>query len=138
MRPSDHPYETGTLPHELLAGFVAAVEYIERVGWEEIRAQERALGEQFLAGLPATVELYGLRTMEGRVPTFAFNVAGSTPRSVAEQLAERDLAVWDGNYYAVEIMDRLGLTAGGAVRVGFVHYNTAAEVDRLLEALGEL
>ena len=138
VRPSDHPYETGTLPHELLAGFVAAVEYIERVGWEEIRAQERALGEQFLAGLPATVELYGLRTMEGRVPTFAFNVAGSTPRSVAEQLAERDLAVWDGNYYAVEIMDRLGLTAGGAVRVGFVHYNTAAEVDRLLEALGEL
>jgi cysteine desulfurase family protein (TIGR01976 family) len=137
VRPADHPYETGTLPHELLAGFVAAVEYIESVGWSAIREQERALGQRFLDGLPAGVELYGLRTMDGRVPTFAFNAAGRSPRSVAEQLAERDIAVWDGNYYAVEIMERLGLSAEGAVRVGFVHYNTADEVDRLLAALGE-
>jgi cysteine desulfurase family protein (TIGR01976 family) len=137
VRPADHPYETGTLPHELLAGFVAAVEYIESVGWSAIREQERALGQRFLDGLPAGVELYGLRTMDGRVPTFAFNAAGRSPRSVAEQLAERDIAVWDGNYYAVEIMERLGLSAEGAVRVGFVHYNTTDEVDRLLEALGE-
>ena len=61
---------------------------------------------------------------------------GLPPRAVAERLATRDIAVWDGNYYAVEVMERLGLGAEGAVRAGFVHYNTAAEVDRLLDALG--
>jgi selenocysteine lyase/cysteine desulfurase len=138
VRPSDHPYETGTLPHELLAGFVAAVEYLESLGWAAIQAQERALAQQFLDGLPAGCELYGLRTADGRVPTFAFNVAGRAPHAVSEALAERDIAVWDGNYYAVEIMERLGLSADGAVRVGFVHYNTSAEVERLLEALRKL
>jgi cysteine desulfurase family protein (TIGR01976 family) len=138
VRPADHPYETGTLAHELLAGFVAAVEYIESIGWAAIQAQERALGQQFLDGLPASCTLYGLPTMDGRVPTFAFNVAGRSPRFVAEQLADRDIAVWDGNYYAVEVMQRLGLGAEGAVRAGFVHYNTSAEVDRLLAALGDL
>ena len=138
VRPSDHPFETGTLAHELLAGLVAAVEYIESVGWRDIQAQERALGERFLAGLPKRCRLYGLPTMDGRVPTFAFTVDGTTPSAVSERLAERDIAVWDGNYYAVEIMERLGLGDGGAVRVGFVHYNTDREVDRLLEALTEL
>jgi cysteine desulfurase family protein (TIGR01976 family) len=138
VRPSDHPFETGTLPHELLAGFVAAVEYVESLGWAAIQAQERALAQQFLDGLPPGCELYGLRTVDGRVPTFAFNVAGRAPHAVSEALAERDIAVWDGNYYAVEIMERLGLSADGAVRVGFVHYNTSAEVERLLEALREL
>jgi cysteine desulfurase family protein (TIGR01976 family) len=137
VRPADHPYETGTLPHELLAGFVAAVEYIESVGWAAIRERERMLGQRFLDGLPERCRLYGLRTMDGRVPTFAFNVDGIEPRVVSERLAERDVAVWDGNYYAVEIMERLGLPEG-AVRAGFVHYNTDAEVDRLLSALAEL
>ncbi len=77
-------------------------------------------------------------TMDGRVPTFAFTVDGFAPRVVAERLGDRDIAVWDGNYYAVEVMERLGLGKGGAVRAGFVHYNTAAEVDRLLAALVEL
>jgi selenocysteine lyase/cysteine desulfurase len=72
------------------------------------------------------------------VPTFAFNVEGLSPRSAAERLAEQGIAVWDGNYYAVEVMERLGLGEAGAVRAGFVHYNTAAEVDRLLGALDEL
>jgi cysteine desulfurase family protein (TIGR01976 family) len=138
VRPADHAYETGTLAHELLAGFVAAVEYIESIGWSDIRAQERALGQRFLDGLPERCTLYGLQTMDGRVPTFAFTVDGLTPRAVAERLAERDIAVWDGNYYAVEAMERLGLAAEGAVRAGFVHYNTAAEVARLLAALREL
>jgi selenocysteine lyase/cysteine desulfurase len=138
VRPADNPYETGTLAHELLAGFVAAVEYIELVGWDAIRTHERALGQRFLDGLPEHIELYGLRSMDGRVPTFAFTVAGRSSRSVAERLAEQDIAVWDGNYYAVEVIDRLGLGADGAVRAGIVHYNTAAEVDRLLGALGEL
>jgi cysteine desulfurase family protein (TIGR01976 family) len=138
VRPADHRFETGTLPHELLAGFVAAVEYIESIGWPSIQAHERALGQQFLDGLPGRCMLYGLQGMGGRVPTFAFNVDGLSPRSAAERLAERGIAVWDGNYYAVEVMDRLGLGEAGAVRAGFVHYTTAAEVDRLLGALDEL
>jgi selenocysteine lyase/cysteine desulfurase len=137
VRPADHPYETGTLAHELLAGFVAAVEYVESVGWQAIRTRERALGQRFLDGLPGSCTLHGLPTMDGRVPTFAFTVEGQAPATVAERLAERDLAVWDGDYYAVEIMKRLGLPAG-AVRAGLVHYNTEAEVDRLLEALRRL
>ncbi len=138
VRPADHPFETGTLAHELLAGFVAAVEYIESVGWAAIQAQERELGQRFLDGLPASVALHGLPAMDGRVPTFAFTVDGRPPRAVAEHLGERGIAVWDGNYYAVEIMERLGLAENGAVRAGFVHYNTVSEVDRLLEALAEL
>jgi cysteine desulfurase family protein (TIGR01976 family) len=138
VRPATHPFETGTLAHELLAGFVAAVEYVDSIGWPAIQAHERALGEQFLDGLPDSCTLYGLPTMEGRVPTFAFNVDGLAPRTVAERLGARDIAVWDGDYFAVEVMQRLGLADGGAVRAGLVHYNTAAEVDRLLAALDEL
>jgi cysteine desulfurase family protein (TIGR01976 family) len=138
LEPLGSRFETGTLAHELLAGFVAAVEYIESIGWSAIQAQERLLGERFLEGLPDSCTLYGLQTMDGRAPTFAFTVDGHTPRAVAERLAEREIAVWDGDYYAVEVMERLGLGNGGAVRAGFVHYNTTAEVDRLLAALGEL
>ncbi len=131
-------WETGTLAHELLAGFVAAVDYLDELGWDAIRVHERALGERFLAGLPPTCTLYGVPTIDGRTPTFAFTVAGLVPREVAERLAARGIAVWDGDYYAVELMTALGLQPEGAVRAGFVHYNTAAEVDRLLEALAEL
>src|SRR2546430_2526728 len=135
--PLGHRFETGTLPHELLAGFVAAVEYIDSIGWEAIQAHERELGERFLDGLPDSCRLYGLNGMDGRVSTFAFNVEGRSPRDVAVQLGERGIAVWQGNYYAVEVMKRLGLDEG-AVRAGIVHYNTAEEVDRLLAELGRL
>jgi cysteine desulfurase family protein (TIGR01976 family) len=138
VRPATHPFETGTLAHELLAGFVAAVEYIESIGWPAIQAHERALGQQFLEGLADRCTLYGLATMEGRVPTFAFNVDGLLPRTVAERLGAREVAVWDGDYFAIEVMQRLGLADGGAVRAGLVHYNTGAEVERLLAALDEL
>ena len=136
--PVGHRYELGTLQHELLAGFVAAVDYLGSLGWDAIVAHERELGERFLAGLPAGVTLYGLPTMDGRVPTFCFNVGDRDPEEVARRLAERDLAVWHGNYYALETMRYLGLQDRGAVRAGIVHYNTAEEVDRLLAALGEL
>jgi selenocysteine lyase/cysteine desulfurase len=76
--------------------------------------------------------------MDGRVSTFAFNVEGRTPREVAERLGEQSIAVWHGNYYALEIMRRLDLEPEGAVRAGIVHYNSATEVDRLLTALSEL
>ena len=131
-------FETGTLAHELLAGFVAAVDYLHALGWEAVQAHERALGQRFLDRAPDNCTLYGLETMSGRVPTFAFRAEGMAPREVAEQLAAREIAVWDGDYYAVEPMTRLGLQPDGAVRAGFVHYNTFEEVDRLLAALADL
>ena len=144
VRPaSDEPvgrrYELGTCQHELLAGFVAAVDYVDSLGWEAITSHERVLGERFLAGRPDGVELYGLPTMEGRVPTFCFNVEGRTSEEVAVHLAARDVGVWWGNYYALETMRRLGLDEWmGAVRASIVHYNTTEEVDRLLAGLAEL
>ncbi|HEY6585338.1 MAG TPA: cysteine desulfurase-like protein [Gaiellaceae bacterium] len=130
-------YETGTLQHELLAGFVAAVEYIESLGWDAIVTHERELGQRFLDGLPGHIHLYGRNTMEGRVPTFALNVPGWPAEEVARHLGDRGIFVWHGDYYAVEVMKQLGLDAG-AVRVGIVHYNTAEEIDRLLAELRAL
>ena len=135
--PVGHRFELGTSQHELLAGFVAAVDYMASLGWDAMLSHERALGERFLAGLPDAVELYGIRGMDGRVPTFCFNVPGRGAEEVATLLAEREVAVWHGDYYAVETMKHLGL-ADGAVRAGIVHYNTADEVDRLLDGLAEL
>ena len=142
VRPSpEHPvgsrYETGTLPHELLAGFVASVDYLRGVGWAWIVDHERALAERFLEGLPERWRLHGPRGSSDRTPTFAITHDGVEPAEAAARLADRGFAVWHGNYYALEIMQRLGL-AEGAVRVGVVHYNTAEEVDRLLAALAEL
>jgi cysteine desulfurase family protein (TIGR01976 family) len=130
-------FETGTLAHEALAGFNAAVAYVESVGWDGIAAHERELGERLLAGLPEELHLYGPPTMEGRVATFAVTVPGLTPEQAATRLAERGLAVWWGDYYAVEVMRRLGLR-DGALRLGIIHYNTTGEVDRLLAALHDL
>ena len=135
--PAAHRFETGTLAHEALAGLVAAVEYVESLGWEAVVAHERELGQRFLDGLPEAVGLHGIRGMEGRTPTFALSVPNRSPFQVANLLAERDIAVWAGNYYAVEVMERLRLPEG-AVRVGIVHYNTTEEVDRLLDELERL
>src|SRR5215831_18478002 len=92
--PVGHRFELGTLQHELLAGFVACVDYLDSLGWDAIRAHEQALGQRFLDGLPADIELYGLARMEGRAPTFCFNVPGRSPEEVATFLAKRDIAVW--------------------------------------------
>jgi cysteine desulfurase family protein (TIGR01976 family) len=130
-------YETGTLAHELLAGFVAAVDYLQDVGWDFVLGHERELGQLFLDGLPGDWRLHGAQTMEGRVPTFAITHESLAPEEASRRLAELGFAVWDGNYYAVEIMRRLDL-ADGAVRVGIVHYNTEDEVERLSDALREI
>jgi len=135
--PVGHRFELGTSQHELLAGFVAAVDYIGSLGWDALLGHERALGERFLAGLPEPIELYGIHGMDGRVPTFCFNLPGRSPEEVATSLAGREVAVWHGDYYAVETMKHLGLD-DGAVRAGIVHYNTEDEVDRLLAGLAEL
>jgi len=143
VRPSDpfpvgKRFETGTLAHELLAGFVAAVEYLQDdVGWDFVVDHERELGQQFLGGLPDAWRLHGIPAMDGRVPTFAITHETLSPAEAATRLGERGFAVWYGNYYAVETMKRLGLD-DGAVRIGIVHYNTVDEVERLLAALDEL
>jgi cysteine desulfurase family protein (TIGR01976 family) len=135
--PVGRRFDLGTSQHELLAGFVATVEYLGSLGWDAMLAHERALGARFLERLPEPVALYGLPSMEGRVPTFCFNVPGRSAEQVATFLAERDIAVWHGDYYAVETMKHLGLK-DGAVRAGIVHYNTDEEVDRLLDGLAAL
>jgi cysteine desulfurase family protein (TIGR01976 family) len=144
--PPGHRFETGTQSHEAVAGAVAAIDYLRSLGddslnvaFERIQAHEDALTRRFLDGVPESVELYGVRAVEGRTPTFCFNVPGHSPRAVAEALGERGLYVWDGDYYALEPMRALGLAdSGGAVRAGFLHYTSEAEVDRLLEALSAL
>jgi cysteine desulfurase family protein (TIGR01976 family) len=130
-------YETGTLAHELLAGFVAAVDYLDSIGWDFVTEHERGLGRQFLDGLAPAWRLHGVPRLEGRVSTFAITHEGLPAERAAAQLGERGFAVWHGNYYAHEIMRRLGLE-DGAVRIGIVHYNTEDEVAGLLDALAQL
>jgi cysteine desulfurase family protein (TIGR01976 family) len=144
--PPGHRFEAGTQSHEAIAGSLAAIEYLRELGdgdldtaFALIEQHETQLTARFLSDLPEGIQLYGIRTPEGRTPTFCFNVDGRPPREVAELLAERDLYVWDGDYYALEPMRALGLAdSGGAVRAGFLHYTTEEEVDRLLEALADL
>ena len=145
QEPPGHRFETGTQSHEAIAGAVAAIDYLRSLGdgdldtaFERIQGHETDLAKRFLAGLPDGVTLYGIPAVEGRTPTFCFNVEGRPPREVAEALGERGIYVWDGNYYALEPMRALGLEDGGAVRAGFLHYTSEDEVDRLLEALAEL
>jgi cysteine desulfurase family protein (TIGR01976 family) len=140
--PPGHRFETGTQSHEAIAGTVAAIRYLRSLGdgdldaaFERIQEHETALTERFLAGMPENLTLYGIAGVEGRTPTFCFNLAGEEPRAVAARLGERDIYVWDGDYYAFEPIRALGLGEGGAVRAGFLHYTTEDEVDRLLEAL---
>jgi selenocysteine lyase/cysteine desulfurase len=108
---------------------------------EQVAAYERQLSGRLLDGLEAMagITVYGTRDLDRRCSTYAFNVRGRHPAEVSHALAERDIFVWDGNHYAVELMRRLGLEdSGGAVRVGAVHYNTAEEIDAFLEAVAEL
>ena len=150
-------FETGTPSFEGQAGVLGTIEYLEwlgtRVGdnsgsrhgrlttaMRACESYERGLGERLLAGL-ATIpglKLWGPPTMQGRVPTFSFTIADHAPQDIAAHLAERGIFAWSGNFYAVEVVARLGLEeAGGLLRVGLCHYSTAAEVDRLIEALTE-
>jgi cysteine desulfurase family protein (TIGR01976 family) len=154
---------TGTQSHEIMAGVTAAIDYLvelgQRVGAVEaegnrreavlaamnaIQVYERTLSEKLVAGLLAIPGLtfYGISDparFATRTPTVAVRIAGHTPRELAEQLGRRGIFCWDGNYYAVNLAERLGVEdSGGMLRIGLVHYNTAEEIDRLLEALREL
>ncbi len=167
LRPATHRFETGTGNFEGDAGAVAAVEYLadlgsryggaaegsgpdggsrrDRVlaGMRAIRAYELDL-YRYLAGRLAAiegVEIVGLTAdadMERRTPTAAIRIAGVAPRAAAELLGKRGIAVWDGDFYATGLMERLGLAPDGVVRIGLTHYNTRAEVDRLADELSEI
>jgi selenocysteine lyase/cysteine desulfurase len=103
-----------------------------------VEAYEGALFSRLLDGLGglAHVTLHGKAAR--RAPTAFFSVAGHEPRAVAGHLASRGVNVWNGNNYAYELCQVLGLQAGGAVRAGLVHYNDDSDVDRLLSAVAEL
>lgn len=151
-------WETGTQSFESLAGVRAAVDYLAGLGvdggrdrrtqletaMKRIKEYEKSLSLHFLRGatqIPG-LRVYGITDVERldeRTPTFAVSLKGHTPAAVAAKLGDRGIFVWDGHYYAVAVMERLGLLdKGGLVRIGFVHYNTAQEVDRVLTALSEL
>jgi cysteine desulfurase family protein (TIGR01976 family) len=131
-------FELGTLPFESLAGVTAAAEYMLEVGYDAIRAHEDGLLALAADGLAEIkgVTLYG--DPPDRVPTLMFNVAGFTSTEVAVALAEREIAVWNGNYYAWELERFLGLDPHGAVRAGFVHYNDESDAARLVEAVRDV
>jgi len=135
--PTGRRFETGTLPYELLAGFSATIAYLESLGGMEVlRAYERSLGEHLLANLPGNVTLYGPPTMEDRVPTFLFNVDGHRVEDVARAFGERGIGLWYAdNWYCVALGE---LLPEQSLRAGLIHYNTKAEVDRLLTELAAL
>lgn len=153
-----HRFETGTPSFESQAAVLGTVEYLEWLGgaldpkansrrarliaaFEGAIRYENDLGDRLLAGL-ATIpglKLWGPASMEGRVPTFSFTIEGHHPDAICQHLAAREIYAWSGSFYAVEVTARLGLDAsGGLLRVGLCHYNTAADVDRLIEALRQL
>ena len=154
-------WETGTQNHECLAGLTAAVDYIADVGryhhpaaqtrreailaaYEVFQQHEREMVEQLIAGLLAIPGLafYGLKDpaqFDRRTPTVAIRMEGRTPRELATRLGERGIFTWDGNYYAINLAERLGVQeSGGMLRIGLAHYNTAEEMERLLTELRTL
>ena len=97
-----------------------------------------SIDEAFLDGLPESAKIYGLPTMDGRVPTFLLNVEGVPAADVAARLAEQGFGVWaHDNWYSLGLREKLAYPQD-AVRVGLIHYNTADEIDRFNAALAQL
>jgi len=156
--PDDNPdrWESGTQSHEAMAGTIAAVDYIAEIGgggdrrdavrrgYAAFEAHERTLAERFLEGIAglASVRLIGIgepARVHERTPTFAIRVGDQHPLDTSRQLGDRGIFTWEGHYYAIEVFERLGLLqTGGALRIGFCHYHTLDEVDRVLETLADL
>ncbi|WP_026736063.1 cysteine desulfurase-like protein [Fischerella sp. PCC 9605] len=154
-------WETGTQNHEAIAGTIATIDYIAELGrrvaptaidyrkqllaaMEAIRRYERELCEQLVTGLLKIPDLtlYGIRDIAGfawRTPTIGVRLAGYTPCELAQILSERGICTWDGNHYAINLTERLGIeSSGGLLRIGLVHYNSAFEVEFFLEQLYEI
>jgi cysteine desulfurase family protein (TIGR01976 family) len=153
-------WETGTQVQELIAGIHAAVEYIVELGrrcdpstktrrdallasYRSTVAYERTLVTRLIEGLLAVpgLRFFGItdpKRFEERCSTVSFRLGKGTPTDAATFLGERGIFTWDGNFYALNLTERLGVEkSGGVLRVGLVHYNTAEEVDRLLAALND-
>ena len=110
---------------------------------EAICQYERGPSRALLAGVTAikAATVYGIqdpKAIAQRLPTFLFNLAGVPPATVAAKLADKGIAVRDGNMYSPRLMKRLGLSEGGAVRASLVHYNTQDEIRRFVDALAEI
>ncbi len=166
VRPAHDRFETGTQSFESIAGTLAATDYLRDVGrsygdvtgaagaadaserrrelvagMTAIAAYERALVTRLIDGLKriARVRIHGITDrarFDERVPTVSVSIEGVHPRTAAEALGREGIYVWDGDFYATGLIERLGKAeSGGVLRLGLVHYNTAAEVDRTLEAL---
>ena len=154
-------WEWGTLNHECIAGIAACVEYLADLGrqvdpsvstrraallaaYGAIQRHERGLVETLIRGLLALpgLKFYGISDvamLDRRCPTVAVRIAGHTPLELATRLGDRGIFTWDGNYYALNLTERLDVEKdGGFLRIGLAHYNTAAEVERLLQALREI
>jgi cysteine desulfurase family protein (TIGR01976 family) len=154
-------WESGTQNHEGMAGLIAAIEYLADLGrhhspgaatrrealaaaYDAMAQYERELSERLISGLLEIPGLtfYGIKDpakFDQRTPTVAVRMEGYTPRELAGHLGERGIFTWDGNYYAVDLAERLGVQkSGGMLRIGLAHYNTAEEVDSLLQELRAL
>jgi cysteine desulfurase family protein (TIGR01976 family) len=151
-------WETGTQNHECMAGVMAAVEYIADIGrhsageksgrrealraaYEEIHRYERHLTGKLIAGLLMIpgVTVYGItdpKQFDHRVGTVSIRMKGHTPAEIATRLGDKGLFTWDGNFYALDLTEQLGIEdEGGLLRIGVLHYNTTEEIDRLLAEL---
>jgi cysteine desulfurase family protein (TIGR01976 family) len=157
-------WETGTQNHEGIAGIAAAIDYLAELGarsagpgrppasrrealvlaMSAIREYESRLAARLIRGLLAIPGLtfYGItdaKRAQWRTPTVSVRLAGHSPRELSRSLAGQGIFAWEGNYYAINLTDLLGVEdTGGMFRIGLVHYNTAEEVDRLLAALGKI
>jgi cysteine desulfurase family protein (TIGR01976 family) len=154
-------WEWGTLNHECIAGIAACVEYLADLGrsvnpaagsrraallaaFEAIQKQERGLMNTMIRGLMEIpgLKLYGITDttkFDRRCPTMAVRIQGWTPLQLATKLGERGFFTWDGNYYALNLTERLDVEKdGGFLRIGLAHYNTPEEVQRLLAAMKEI
>jgi cysteine desulfurase family protein (TIGR01976 family) len=162
LRPASDPIETGTQSFESMAGTLAATEYLRAVGrsvggessggrraelmaaMSAIGAHEREIGWRLLDGLLRIpgIRIWGITERDRlaeRTPTFAITIEGLPPSIAATELGRAGIFTWDGDFYATGLIERLGLLDGGGVlRLGLVHYNTAAEVDRTLGELERL
>lgn len=167
VRPADdvNPsrWETGTQNHEAFAGLLATLDYLREAGrtyggapkdpsartevlaaYDAFTAHERDLATRFLKGVESMPGLrcYGITDpdrVDERTPTFAVNLEGHHPLALSEELGRRGIYTWEGHYYAIELFDRLDLMdGGGAVRIGFCHYHSSEDVDRVLNELDSL
>ncbi|HMN27843.1 MAG TPA: aminotransferase class V-fold PLP-dependent enzyme, partial [Caldilineaceae bacterium] len=153
-------WETGTKNHEGLAGVAAAIDYLADIGmrygnaalsatrrdkliaaWSAVHDYEQLLVERLIEGLEVVpgIRIYGITSRfdwPKRVATVSIRKESTTPQQLAEALAAQNIFAWNGNFYAYEFSQRLGVEAsGGFLRLGLAHYNTLEEIDRCLRVL---